>query len=321
MNDARHDSAEPRHARVTAAYGRRFRVRFADGFAAPARPARRDVQPVCGDNVRCELDTHHHELRIVAIEPRSTQLARSDSRGGSELLAANATLLIAVLAPEPAPDFYVIDRYLAGAACTGMHAAVVLNKQDLPDPDPSIALELEAWRRIGYPCVQASCRSQHGIDSLRDLLRGQTALLVGQSGVGKSSLLQALIPDSDARVGELDGDAEGRHTTTVARLYELPGGGELIDSPGVRDFAPAIADLEPTTLGFLDVAQLAPRCRFPDCQHMAEPDCAVRAAVDDGSLHARRYESYRRLRRLYERLRPVPGRADERRGRRRPPSR
>ena len=127
-------------------------------------------------------------------------------------------------------------------------------------------------------------------------------MLVGQSGVGKSSLLQPLVPHSDAAVGDLIRDDEGRHTTSTTRLYRLPGGGEIIDAPGVRDFAPAIDRLEPRALGFVDVESLASQCRFADCRHLREPGCAVRAALG-ATLSARRYESYRRLRRLYDRLR------------------
>jgi ribosome biogenesis GTPase len=125
-------------------------------------------------------------------------------------------------------------------------------------------------------------------------------MLVGQSGVGKSSLLRALVPDCDAAIGGLMREAEGRHTTTTTRLYGLAGGGTLLDSPGVRDFAPSLALLEPRSLGFVELAALASHCRFADCRHLQEPNCAVRAAVDAGQLSARRYESYRRLRRLHD---------------------
>ncbi|HTP39578.1 MAG TPA: ribosome small subunit-dependent GTPase A, partial [Steroidobacteraceae bacterium] len=193
------------------------------------------------------------------------------------------------------------DRYLAAAACLGVHGAVLANKQDL-GYEAGITAELDALARIGYPVLPCCTRAGSGLDALREHLRGETAVLVGQSGAGKSSLLRALVPDSDASVGELDRSDAGRHTTTTARLCQLQGGGALIDSPGVRDFAPALQELEPATLGFIDVARLAPRCRFQDCRHLAEPGCAVRAAVDSGGLSARRYESYRRLRRLYQRL-------------------
>jgi ribosome biogenesis GTPase len=137
---------------------------------------------------------------------------------------------------------------------------------------------------------------------------------VGQSGVGKSSLIARLVPEAQIEVGTLVREEEGRHTTTASRLFDLPGGGSLIDSPGVRDFAPAIDSLDRAHLGFIEVAQRAPLCRFADCRHMREPGCAVIAAVAEGSLSARRYESYRRLRRLYEDLHEARG--PQNRGRR-----
>jgi ribosome biogenesis GTPase len=133
------------------------------------------------------------------------------------------------------------------------------------------------------------------------------AALVGQSGVGKSSLVSALVPGLQIEIGELVRAEEGRHTTTAARLYELPQGAALIDSPGVRDFAPAVDALDERSLGFVEVERLAPGCRFADCRHMREPACAVQAAAQRGQMHPRRYESYRRLRRLREELTAARG--------------
>ncbi|MGH8270305.1 MAG: ribosome small subunit-dependent GTPase A, partial [Steroidobacteraceae bacterium] len=146
-----------------------------------------------------------------------------------------------------------------------------------------------------------------GVDGLLSACAGQVAALVGQSGVGKSSLVRRLAPDAVVEIGGLMREEEGRHTTTASRLFDLPGGGKLIDSPGVRDFAPAIDHLHPRHLGFVEVARLAPGCRFLDCRHMREPDCAVQQAVESGLVDARRYESYRRLRRLFEELTAARG--------------
>jgi len=287
-------------ARVTVTHRRLLHVRTEDGREAVARPARRELSIVCGDFVRCELDGRHGELNVVAVEPRKSALYRTNARGGSELIAANLSLLLVVVAPLPRPDFFVVDRYLCAALCGGLAAAVVLNKSELP-VDGEIARELAAFSAAGYRCLRVSAQQEAAMDELSAWLPDQTAMLVGQSGVGKSSLLRKLVPASDAPIGELIRDDEGRHTTTASRLYEVPGGGEIIDSPGVRDFAPAIDRLERSDLGFREIEALAPQCRFADCRHLHEPDCAVRAAAG-AAFSARRYESYRRLRRLYERL-------------------
>lgn len=260
--------------------------------------------------MQCELDTRHDELRIVSIVPRQSALFRSNARGQAEPVAANLTLLAAVVAPLPAPDFYVVDRYLSAARCAGIKAAVVLNKCELPRGD-EVSVALAAYAALGLPVCPVSAHTQAGLEELKVLLHGQIAVLVGQSGVGKSSLSRALVPLSTPNVGALLRDDEGRHTTTASTLYDLPHGGALIDSPGVRDFAPAIDRLDAATLGFVEIETHGSACRFADCRHLHEPDCAVRAALGL-TLDPRRYESYRRLRRLYERLQPAPGRREPR---------
>jgi ribosome biogenesis GTPase len=297
-------------ARVIAAHGRLLRVRSAAGSESLARPPGRHVQVVCGDEVECELDVRHDELRIVRVAPRRGALYRSNARGQGELIAANLTLLAVVVAPLPEPDFFIVDRYLAAAQSAGIAAAVLLNKCDLPGND-SIESSLSVYSRLGFPLLRVSAESYAGLDELRALLQMQTTALVGQSGVGKSSLSRMLVPQSSASVGALLRDDEGRHTTTAVRLYELPGGGAIVDSPGVRDFAPAIDRLDAPALGFPEIAALSAGCRFADCRHLREPDCAVRSAVG-ADLDPRRYESYRRLRRLFERLQPAPGARSER---------
>ncbi len=285
---------------------------MADGSAAVARPARRDLSIVCGDFVRCERDLRHDELNVIAVDARSSALYRTNARGGSELLAANLSLLIVVLAPLPQPDFFVVDRYLCAAQCGGLAALVVLNKSELP-LGAQIESELASYGSAGYQCLRVSAQCATTAP-LAALLPQQTAMLVGQSGVGKSSLLRQLVPDTDAAIGELLRDDEGRHTTTATTLYQVPGGGEIIDSPGVRDFAPAIDRLRGSDLGFVEIEALAPHCRFADCRHLREPHCAVRAGIG-GAISERRYESYRRLRRLYERLSSQRLAAGERRRR------
>jgi len=299
-------------ARVTATHRRALVVRDEAGREQPARFGRRELSVACGDLVQCEFDVQHAELRVAAVEPRHNGLYRSNSRGGGELVAANLTQLLVVIAPLPRPDFFVADRYLCAAQCNGMAGVVVLNKCDLPPPE-ELQRELDAWRGIGVGVLDVSAHTGHGLDALKAQLSGHMSMLVGQSGVGKSSLLRALLPECDTAVGDLIRDDEGRHTTTATRLYALPGGGDLLDSPGVRGFAPAIDHLDPAALGFAEVESLAPRCRFADCRHMLEPECAVRAGVDAGTISSRRYESYRRLRRLYDRLRTERTEAGQRR--------
>lgn len=294
--------------RVIATFGRHLVMRTADGAELRARPFGRALTVVCGDEVRCRVDRQHEELHVIEVVARRNALWRANARGGAEPVVANLTELLVVLAPLPLPDLFVVDRYLCAATAAGMDATLVVNKSDL-EIDAALAAELEAYAPAGYAALNCSAMSGAGMTELLAALGPDTvAALVGQSGVGKSSLVRRLLPQVDIAVGELVRAEEGRHTTTAARLFDLPHGAALIDSPGVRDFAPAVSALDERTLGFPEVARLAAGCRFSDCRHMREPGCAVRAAAEDGSWHARRYESYRRLRRLSEQLATTRGR-------------
>ena len=288
--------------RVIASFGRHVLVRATDGRELRARPFGRARVVVCGDQVRCRLDARHGEVHVVEVLPRRSALWRATARGGAEPVVANLTQLLVVLAPLPAPDLFIVDRYLAAASAAGIHATLVVNKSDL-GIEAALHAALAVYANAGYPVLNCSATSGADLELLPAALgAGALAALVGQSGVGKSSLVQRLLPHSQVAIGELVRDEEGRHTTTASRLFDLPGGAALIDSPGVRDFAPAVATLDERSLGFVEVAQLAVGCRFADCRHMREPGCAVQAAAHSGALDARRYESYRRLRRLRDEL-------------------
>lgn len=291
-------------AQVVAAYGRHLLIRDVAGLRHEARPFGRKLLAVCGDRVLCERDAQHGQIHVLQILPRTQVLLRANLRGVSEPIAANLTQLVAVLAPEPRPDPFIIDRYLCAASSAGLRAVAVLNKVDQQTDADGAALEawLAVYREVGYSTLACSATSGEGLKELAETLAGETSVLVGQSGVGKSSLVARLTANTDIAIGSLDRDAQGRHTTTASQLYDLPGGGVLVDSPGVRDFAPAIETLEPRSLGFPEVDRLAVACRFLDCQHMKEPGCAVRRALEERQMDERRYESYRRLRRLFSDL-------------------
>jgi len=293
-------------ARVIAVFGRSLLVRDAAGAELRARARGRRLTVVCGDDVLCETDAAHGEVNVLEARPRRTALYRSNNRGIAEPVLANVSRLFVVLAPKPAPDLFVVDRYLAAAASGSIAATLVLNKRDL-ERTAELDAELSAYGRAGYRILECSARSGEGVAAMIEQSADSVTALVGQSGVGKSSLVRRLIPQAEIEVGDLDREEEGRHTTTTSRMFPLPRGGHLIDSPGVRDFAPAIETLDSRTLGFVEVERLAPQCRFQDCQHMREPSCAVRSAAQSGEMHPRRYESYRRLRRLFEELTKARG--------------
>jgi ribosome biogenesis GTPase len=233
---------------------------------------------------------------IVAIEPRRSQLARTDSHNRSlqHVLAANVDLLVAVASVHE-PDFKhgFVDRMLLVAAVQGLSAAVAITKRDLGDPAPMT----ELYGSLGYAAIAADARDpgDAGVAGLRKLMHGRTCVLAGQSGVGKSSLVNACFPGIGARVGVVAEAGFGRHTTTSARSFPLPGGGMLIDTPGIRECG--IDGLGPVdvALRYPDLAPLQPHCRFPDCSHRHEPGCAVLEALEAGRIAPSRYMSYRTI--------------------------
>jgi ribosome biogenesis GTPase len=288
-------------AEVIAAFGRHLLVRDAARRELRARPSGRRLSIVCGDRVRCEVDAAHDEILVVEVLPRTTLLARANVRGESEPVVANITQLVVVVAPLPAPDFFIVDRYLCAATAAGIAGAIAVNKSDL-EANKIDAAEIGAFAAAGYRLASCSAKARAGLDEVRALLADSVSVLVGQSGVGKSSLVNALLPEQRVETGGLVREEEGRHTTTASRAYSLESGGTLIDSPGVRDFAPALEQLDAQTLGFPEVDARAARCKFQDCKHIQEPGCAVIAAAESGEIFARRYESYRRMRRRYSDL-------------------
>jgi ribosome biogenesis GTPase len=253
---------------------------------------------------RCELSAApgdavsiRHE-KIAAIAPRRTALWRTDpgNPNRERVIAANIETLVIVAAIED-PPFRpgLIDRYLVAAARGGVQPILCINKIDLC-ADTSIAEhpELAAWREMGIPVVLCSTLTGDGIGEIRDLLAGSLAVLAGHSGVGKSSLLNALADQEHARTGAVnEATRKGRQTTTSAQLYQLRNGARIIDTPGVRELGLGRVTLADLRFAFTDFAAF--ECRYRDCTHRAEPDCGVRASVESGAIARARYSSYLRL--------------------------
>ncbi len=279
-------------ATVIASYGQRGILR-ADDVRLPYLLKGRKLRAVCGDRVSWIPSSNDGEALVTAVLDRDNVLERPDSRGGSEPLAANLTMLAVIMAPEPAPDFFIADRFIAAAEIMQARCLLVWNKNDLSGAPPS---ELDGYRKLGYDVVSTSATTGVGLAELRRNLDNGISMLAGQSGVGKSSLINQLVEDANVLTGQLsDISREGRHTTTASVAHDLGNGGLLVDSPGIRDFVPTISDVSKTQIGYTEIVARADQCRFADCQHTREPNCAVRAAVENGDISERRYESYKRL--------------------------
>ncbi len=295
------------NAVVIATYSRRMRLRLDDADEVEARIRGKQLKPVCGDRVVAEPIAGETDWLITNVLQRDNALTRPNMRGRTEVLAANVELLVAVAAASPEPDWFIIDRYLVAAENMGVDAAVVYNKIDLAPPEKEVAAMLRDYEQAGYTTIQCSATTGRNLDALRHLLAGKLAIMVGQSGVGKSSILNRLLGDDAQRTAAIsDKTGEGKHTTVNSMMLFLPGGAGIIDSPGVRDYAPALESATQVIHGFREIEKARHGCRFANCRHLREPDCAVKAAVEAGAISSRRYESYRRLLALTEKLEQQP---------------
>lgn len=255
---------------------------------------------VAGDRVVCS-GPNQHELRVSELLPRDTLLARPDRRHQLKPLAANVTLMIIVGAVVPRWETRLIDQFCVVAENAGIEAAVLINKTDLIDESVSAGQTraelhdlIQQYQQIGYRAATTNATATGGVDTLYDLIRGHTAVLVGQSGVGKSSIIQHLLPDIAIRTGAISAaTGVGAHTTTVSYRYELPElNAALIDSPGVRQFPVDHLSTTDVMRGFIDIRALAAHCRFNNCSHDHEPGCAVREGVTNGEIATGRFENF-----------------------------
>jgi len=285
-------SGVPSAGRVVAAFGRRFLVDADDGASVACVVRGRRAQIACGDRVAFTA-TSPDEGVIESVEPRESLLYRSDAHR-EKLIAANVTQVIAVVATHPPPREMLLDRCLVAAEVAGARAVIVLNKVDLANDRGRAFDALAVYRPLGYPLVPLAARE--GVGPLAPHLEGQTSVLIGASGVGKSTIVNALLPAAGARTAEAAAERlRGRHTTTHARLYRLDATSGLIDSPGLERFGLAHVAPEALAHAFVEFRPLLGHCRFSDCRHLAEPDCAITRAVGEGAIAAERLRSYRSL--------------------------
>ena len=280
---------------IVANHGSRVSIEDQQQQLVPAYLRQNLDLPVAGDRVVWRRSDDGHGV-VVAVMPRHNLLSRPDPRGDPHPLAANIDRMVIVAAPSPAIDRHLIDRYLVAAEILAIPPTILINKSDLLDGSDRAVLEgqIAVYRRLGYHVLFASAKRADGLDSLVQHLHNRVSVLVGQSGVGKSSIINQLLPQQPAREGELT-RGFGRHTTSTTTLYPLPGGGRLIDSPGVRSFR--LWHLPPNQIqnGFIELRDLVGHCRFRDCRHHADPGCALQQALAEGTIDALRLSSFHRI--------------------------
>ncbi len=282
---------------VIAHYGSQVDVEGGDGQLHRCRLRTNLGQIVTGDNVIWRPAIDQGGV-IVAVTERESELSRPDARGNLKPVAANIDLIFLVIAAEPRTPFGLIDRYLVAAENINIRPIILINKADLKSQD-SIEWNKEIntiYSDIGYSTIATSTQSEAGLDELKVAMRDHTSIFVGQSGVGKTSLVNRLLPDTEARVGPLsESSGKGMHTTTTAQLFHLPDGGSIIDSPGIREFGLGHVDAQELMDGFIEFHPYLGRCKFRDCKHLHEPKCAIQQAVSEGAISERRFASFHQI--------------------------
>ncbi len=277
---------------AVAGFGRQLVVELADGRAVVCVTRGKKTGVVCGDHVKIRLTESDHGV-IESVEPRRSRLHRSDAFR-EKVIAANVTQIIIVVAAVPSFYEELLNRCLVAAENEGIKALIVLNKSDMVVETQQALKMLQLYRDVGYPLVTL-CAKQD-VTALRTHLEGHTSVLVGQSGMGKSSIVNALLPDLQIRTAAISTALDsGSHTTTAAHLYHLDASSHLIDSPGLQVFGLHHLDRAQIEHAFIEFRPYLGACKFNDCKHTVEPGCRVLQAVSEGEIDARRLAAYHAL--------------------------
>lgn len=276
---------------VVAAYGRSYTVRLDDGQTVPCHPRGKRSELACGDRVQVAMQSADQGV-VETVDPRSVLFYRSDAYR-QKLIAANVTQIVVVLATEPSWYEELLNRCLVAAEAGGTRAIIILNKCDLPGADRAREA-LSAYERVGYPVLPLIAKRD--VAPLHEALGGHTSVLVGQSGMGKSTIINAVCPDARAATAEVSAALDsGRHTTTHARLYRIDEESALIDSPGMQEFGLHHVPRQEIDACFPEFRPWIGQCRFANCRHLEEPGCAIAAACRDGGIATRRLSAYRAI--------------------------
>lgn len=277
---------------IIAAHGRQYRVEVGSGEILNCFTRGKKSEVACGDQVAIQRSGDGQGV-IDSLADRRSLLYRSNAFR-QKLIAANVTQILIIVATEPSFSDDLITRCLVAAESQGLETRIILNKCDLIAPLAAAESQLQPFTDLGYPVLRLSARQD--VSALRALLEGHTSVFVGQSGMGKSTLTNALVPDAQAATREISEALDsGKHTTTHATLYRLNAHSTLIDSPGLQEFGLHHLRAEQIDQGFREFQPLLGQCRFRNCRHDREPDCALRAAVENGAIDKRRFAAYHRL--------------------------
>jgi ribosome biogenesis GTPase len=296
---------------VIGRFGKHADVRDDEGLVTRCHIRRTVDSVVCGDRVLFAKDnSDDNKLNgiIELVQDRHSVLTRPDFYDGIKPIAANIDQIIVVSSVIPALSLNIIDRYLVACEDIGIQPILVLNKVELLSDGERETIEasLALYRDLGYTFLFTSCTTGEGIDALHQLLKDKVSVFVGQSGVGKSSIINQVLPEANELVGDVsDNSGLGQHTTTAAKLLPIPSGGDLIDSPGVREFGLWHLPADKVTRGFIEFRDYLGGCKFRDCKHLNDPGCLIRQAVEDGKISKSRYDSYHKILAAMDEQRPA----------------
>jgi ribosome biogenesis GTPase len=284
-----------REGLIVAHFGATADVEDSDGKVYHAH-LRRNAEPcITGDKVLWRLEKDNTGI-VASVLPRASLLARPEKANKIKLIAANIDTMVIVTAPYPLFSERLIDRYIVAAELLQIKPIILFNKVDLLNDELLVEIQeyLSTYEEIGYTVLYSSVYNDYGLDQLRDVLMDKTSVLVGVSGVGKSSIIAKLTGVDDIKIGDV-GQQAGKHTTTTTRLYHLPQGGNLIDSPGVREFT--LWHLAPDEIikGFVEMYSYMGECKFRNCQHNNEPGCALLEALEEEKISSDRWDSYQEI--------------------------
>lgn len=285
---------------VVAHHGQNIEIEDAAGTLIVCKKRQHLGPIVPGDRIKWQSDPNTQSGVVIALEPRTSLISRPDARGNLHAVAANIDQMFIVIAPKPAPSTTTIDRYLIAANDQNIEPIIVLNKEDLlpDDPQQTELLDLmHIYEAIGVSMIIVSAKKLQHLSLLHNKMVNKTSVFVGQSGVGKSSIIATLLPEVNIKTGDLSTlNPHGKHTTTTARLYHVENlNAMLIDSPGMREFP--LWKLDPATLaqGFVEFRPFLHDCKFRNCQHNNEPGCALLNAANAGKISPARLASYQKI--------------------------